>query len=137
MAWRNRKMPAGAGAYRPQDQYPIVATNDVHFLRKEDHDMHDVLICIGTNENWLPQNACAIPGSVFEISRGNAGGVQGLSGGRGKYVENCGTVQCYHQADSTSTEKYLDLARRTGRRAKNTCVKYAIRGWKNGTERNV
>lgn len=40
---------------------PIVATNDVHFLRKEDHDMHDVLICIGTNENWLPQNACAIP----------------------------------------------------------------------------
>ena len=24
-------------------------------------------------------------------------------------------------------------ARRTGRRAKNTCVKYAIRGWKNGT----
>ena len=29
---------------------PIVATNDVHVLRKEDHDMHDVLICIGTNE---------------------------------------------------------------------------------------
>lgn len=54
-------MPAGAGAYRPQDQYPIVATNDVHFLRKEDHDMHDVLICIGTNEKLASQNACAIP----------------------------------------------------------------------------
>lgn len=29
---------------------PLVATNDVHFLRREDHDMHDVLICVGTNE---------------------------------------------------------------------------------------
>jgi DNA polymerase III subunit alpha len=26
---------------------PVVATNDAHFLRKEDHDAHDVLLCIG------------------------------------------------------------------------------------------
>jgi DNA polymerase-3 subunit alpha len=26
----------------------LVATNDVHFLKKEDHGAHDVLICIGT-----------------------------------------------------------------------------------------
>ena len=29
----------------------MVATNDVHFLNKEDHDAHDVLICIGTGAN--------------------------------------------------------------------------------------
>jgi DNA polymerase-3 subunit alpha len=26
---------------------PVVATNDAHFLRAEDHDAHDVLLCIG------------------------------------------------------------------------------------------
>jgi DNA polymerase III subunit alpha len=29
----------------------LVATNDVHFLNREDHDAHDVLICIGTGAN--------------------------------------------------------------------------------------
>jgi len=29
----------------------LVATNDVHFLNKEDHEAHDVLICIGTGAN--------------------------------------------------------------------------------------
>jgi DNA polymerase III subunit alpha len=28
---------------------PLVATNDSHYLRKEDHESHDVLLCIGTN----------------------------------------------------------------------------------------
>jgi DNA polymerase-3 subunit alpha len=27
---------------------PLVATNDAHFLRREDHDAHDTLICIST-----------------------------------------------------------------------------------------
>src|SRR5581483_2995923 len=26
---------------------PVIATNDAHFLRGEDHDAHDVLLCIG------------------------------------------------------------------------------------------
>jgi DNA polymerase-3 subunit alpha len=29
----------------------LVAANDVHFLNREDHDAHDVLICIGTGAN--------------------------------------------------------------------------------------
>ncbi|MDR2772783.1 MAG: DNA polymerase III subunit alpha [Elusimicrobiota bacterium] len=29
---------------------PPIVTNDCHFLRKSDHDAHDVLICIGTNK---------------------------------------------------------------------------------------
>jgi DNA polymerase-3 subunit alpha len=29
---------------------PLVATNDCHFLTKEDYEIHDVLLCIGTNK---------------------------------------------------------------------------------------
>jgi DNA polymerase-3 subunit alpha len=29
---------------------PLVATNDCHFLRKEDAEIHDILLCIGTNK---------------------------------------------------------------------------------------
>src|SRR6202045_4897980 len=28
----------------------LVAANDVHFLRREDHDAHDVMLCIGTGK---------------------------------------------------------------------------------------
>ena len=28
---------------------PLVATNDSHYLVREDHDSHDILLCIGTN----------------------------------------------------------------------------------------
>ncbi len=32
---------------------PVVATNDAHFLRSEDHDAHDVLLCIGLKKDRL------------------------------------------------------------------------------------
>ncbi|MCU0225212.1 MAG: DNA polymerase III subunit alpha [Acidobacteria bacterium] len=33
-----------------QTGLPLVATNDTHFLRREDHAAHDVLVCIGTGK---------------------------------------------------------------------------------------
>ncbi len=30
---------------------PVIATNDAHFLRAEDHDAHDVLLCIGLKKD--------------------------------------------------------------------------------------
>jgi len=30
---------------------PVVATNDAHFLRRSDHDAHDVLLCIGLGKD--------------------------------------------------------------------------------------
>src|SRR3954470_460242 len=30
---------------------PVVATNDAHFLKREDHDAHDVLLCIGLGKD--------------------------------------------------------------------------------------
>ncbi len=35
---------------------PVVATNDAHFLRPEDHDAHDVLLCIGLGKDREDQN---------------------------------------------------------------------------------
>ncbi|MEM9481392.1 MAG: DNA polymerase III subunit alpha [Verrucomicrobiota bacterium] len=34
----------------------LVAANDVHFLSREDHDAHDVMICIGTGKLQLDEN---------------------------------------------------------------------------------
>ena len=35
---------------------PVVATNDAHFLREDDHDAHDVLLCIGLKKDRLDDN---------------------------------------------------------------------------------
>src|SRR5471032_459779 len=35
---------------------PVIATNDSHFLREEDHDAHDVLLCIGLKKDRLDDN---------------------------------------------------------------------------------
>jgi DNA polymerase-3 subunit alpha len=35
---------------------PVIATNDAHFLRAEDHDAHDVLLCIGLGKDRSNQS---------------------------------------------------------------------------------
>ncbi len=35
---------------------PVIATNDAHFLRADDHDAHDVLLCIGLGKDYADQN---------------------------------------------------------------------------------
>jgi DNA polymerase III subunit alpha len=43
----------------------LVATNDVHFLNKEDHDAHDVLICIGTGANVADERRLRYVSEVY------------------------------------------------------------------------
>src|SRR5688500_14356173 len=40
------------GLYRLHDRtgLPLVATNDAHYLRQDDHQAHDVLVCIGSGK---------------------------------------------------------------------------------------
>ncbi|MBI4519969.1 MAG: PHP domain-containing protein, partial [Gemmatimonadetes bacterium] len=46
---------------------PIIATNDVHFLRPEDHQAHDVLLCIGLGKDrGDPQRMRYDPGLYFK-----------------------------------------------------------------------
>ncbi len=40
----------GLLALHRETEAPLVATNDCHFLRREDHSAHDVLVCIGTGK---------------------------------------------------------------------------------------
>lgn len=40
----------------PYANIPLLATNDVHYVRREDADPHDVLLCIGTGSRLSDQN---------------------------------------------------------------------------------
>ena len=35
---------------------PVIATNDAHFLKADDHDAHDILLCIGLGKDYTDQN---------------------------------------------------------------------------------
>ena len=44
---------------------PLVATNDFHFLRAEDHDAHDALVCIQTGKTVDDTNRMCYPDGLF------------------------------------------------------------------------
>ena len=44
---------------------PLVATNDSHFLKKEDHDAHDTLICISTGKSKNDANRMKYPTELY------------------------------------------------------------------------
>jgi DNA polymerase III subunit alpha len=44
---------------------PVVATNDTHFLRPEDHDAHDVLLCIGLGKDREDANRMKYDGELY------------------------------------------------------------------------
>jgi len=44
---------------------PVVATNDAHFLREEDHAAHDVLLCIGLGREVSDRNRMHYDGGLY------------------------------------------------------------------------
>ncbi len=44
---------------------PVVATNDAHFLRAQDHDAHDVLLCIGLQKDRGDLDRMKYDGGLF------------------------------------------------------------------------
>lgn len=44
---------------------PVVATNDAHFLRAEDHDAHDTLVCISTGKNKEEPARMRYPAQIY------------------------------------------------------------------------
>src|SRR4051794_39192141 len=44
---------------------PLVATNDSHYLSPDDHDSHDVLLCIGTNSNIMEEKRMKMMGALY------------------------------------------------------------------------
>jgi DNA polymerase-3 subunit alpha len=46
---------------------PLVATNDVHYVNKEDAPAHDLLLCIGTNSSILDEKRKKMAGDFFYL----------------------------------------------------------------------
>jgi DNA polymerase III subunit alpha len=44
---------------------PVVATNDAHFLRAEDHEAHDILLCIGLGKDRSDENRMRYDGGLY------------------------------------------------------------------------
>lgn len=57
-------MPQLIELARELDLKPVAA-NDVHFLRPDDHDAHDVMICIGTGKLVFDENRMHYPKDVY------------------------------------------------------------------------
>ncbi len=46
---------------------PLVATNDVHYVSKEDASAHDLLLCIGTNSSIYDEKRMKMAGDFFYL----------------------------------------------------------------------
>ncbi len=46
---------------------PLVATNDVHYVNKEDAVTHDLLMCVGTNTTIHDEKRMKMPGEFFYL----------------------------------------------------------------------
>ncbi len=86
---------------------PLVATNDAHFLLESDYEMHDALICVGTNEQILSPNRMRYPRSVYLKSPDE---MRSLFREYPDAIENTLKIaeRCHVELtlDSTSTDKY-------------------------------
>lgn len=89
---------------------PLVASNDVHFLTRADHDMHDALICIGTNEKIANPNRMRYSSEVYlkspEEMRTIFKDHPEACDNTVKIAERCNVTL---KLDSTSTEKYPEF----------------------------
>jgi DNA polymerase-3 subunit alpha len=50
---------------------PLVATNDAHYLEEDDHDDHDVLLCVGTAANVTDEKRLRFDGHGFFVKDGD------------------------------------------------------------------
>ncbi len=86
---------------------PTVAANDVHFLHREDHEAHDVMICIGTGSMVIDEDRMRYTPEVHfktaEEMRAIFSEIPEACDNTLRIAERC-NVQI--QLDATSSEKY-------------------------------
>lgn len=84
-----------------------VAANDVHFVNRDDHEAHDVMICIGTGKLLIDENRMRYPTEVYfksaEEMRALFAEVPGACDATLEIAERC-NVELH--LDATSSEKY-------------------------------
>lgn len=80
---------------------PVIATNDSHFLRREDHDAHDVLLCIGLGKDRDDADRMRYDRGLYFKS---APEISAHFADRPDVLEN--TLKIADQADITFAKKY-------------------------------
>jgi DNA polymerase-3 subunit alpha len=85
----------------------LVAANDVHFLSRDDHDAHDVMICIGTGKLVFDEKRMRYPPEVYfktaEEMREVFADVPEACDNTLEIAERCNVTL---SLDATSSEKY-------------------------------
>ncbi len=66
-----KQVNAGLIALHKETGIPLVATNDAHYLRREDNKMHDVLLCIQTGKTLEDENRMRFSGTEFYVKSGD------------------------------------------------------------------
>jgi DNA polymerase-3 subunit alpha len=84
-----------------------VATNDVHFLHRTDHEAHDVMICIGTGHQLIDENRMRYSPELYfktaEEMRALFADIPGACDATLEIAERCNVTL---KLDPTSSEKY-------------------------------
>ncbi|MCQ2364045.1 MAG: DNA polymerase III subunit alpha [Akkermansia sp.] len=90
---------------------PLVVTNDAHFLKEDDYDAHDILICVGTGNKRMDGKRMRYPRSVYfkseEEMRALFPEYPDAYENTNVIAERCNTSI---KLDSTSTERYPEFA---------------------------
>ncbi|HUQ19174.1 MAG TPA: DNA polymerase III subunit alpha, partial [Gemmatimonadaceae bacterium] len=80
---------------------PVVATNDAHFLKAEDHESHDILLCIGLGKDYTSNDRMRYdPGLYFK----NADEIKARFPDRLDVLEN--TLRIGDEANIELSKKY-------------------------------
>jgi len=82
---------------------PLVATNDVHYIEKEDHQVHDILLCIQTGKTLSDTQRMRFPSDDFYLKSPEE--MQRLFRGRKDAIENTVKIaeKCHFEFDFTKT----------------------------------
>jgi DNA polymerase-3 subunit alpha len=62
-----RRVNLGLLRVREKTGLPLVATNDAHYLRQDDHHAHDVLLCIGSGKKVTDEERLRFDTSEFYV----------------------------------------------------------------------
>ncbi|MEO5761472.1 MAG: DNA polymerase III subunit alpha, partial [Vicinamibacteria bacterium] len=65
-----KKVNKGLLRIQKKTGLPLVATNDAHYLHKDDHEAHAVLLCIGTGKKLADPNRFAFETDEFYVKSG-------------------------------------------------------------------
>jgi DNA polymerase III subunit alpha len=67
-----RRVNQGLVRINGQTGLPLVATNDAHYLREDDHHAHDVLLCIGSGKKVADTERLRFDTNEFYLKSGEA-----------------------------------------------------------------